>query len=97
LLRIALLAAAAAVVTGCASIDQSVTGFRPSEGDMWMHTAFVDAAYPDNAAGEARRMEILERWFEANQLCQNGYVIDSREVVMRNATAGDVFYEGHCL
>jgi hypothetical protein len=97
LLRIALLAAAAAVVTGCASIDQSVTEVRPSDGDIWMYTAFVDAAYPDNAAGEARRMEILERWFEANELCRSGYVIDSREIVMRSATDGDVLYEGHCL
>ncbi|MCW5695677.1 MAG: hypothetical protein KIS96_02960 [Bauldia sp.] len=97
MLRIVLLAAAAAVVTGCASIDQSVTAFRPSDGDIWMYTAFVDATYPDNAAGEARRMEILERWFEVNELCQNGYIIDSREVVMRSATVGDVLYEGHCL
>jgi hypothetical protein len=85
------------VVAGCTSIDQPVTAAQPSDGDIWMYTAFVDAAYPDNAAGEARRMEILERWFEANGLCGNGYVIDSREIVMRSATDGDVLYRGHCL
>lgn len=95
-------AAAALSLSACAAVDRpAMTEFEPLENGRFRYEAATDAVYPaDSPTAEAERMRWLEQYLADNAVCQDGYEITERKLVLvREALLGDVhriYYSGTC-
>lgn len=89
-------------VLGCAPYDMEVQSqFRPGPNGTFTYKNVADAIYPDeDPQAERDRMVRLEKYLADNGLCPAGYVITSRQAVVRKegliGTIKDIHYEGRC-
>jgi hypothetical protein len=96
------------LLVGCSSLDRPyMSSFEPFTDNggqttfrFRAHTASIP--YPeDSKEGEAVRKTWLEKYLSLNNLCQNGYEIIERKVVMRAETfagpARTIYYTGRCI
>lgn len=105
--QIAAIALAAALV-GCTNTDRlAMSDFYPETSPDGGPAEFVftangsTIAYPSGMEAEPSRMQWLEVYLEANQMCPNGYEITDRQVIARGSAFGgnlhQVRYRGRCL
>ncbi len=103
MIRLATIAIAASVLSGCSAYDRAaLTTFEPIGSDHFRFKAFADNIYPlDSPGGEQERIGWLQEYLTDNKFCLSGYVIDERKVVVKVkgalGTVYDLFYSGHCL
>lgn len=92
------------LAVGCASLNKStMTRFEPfTEGGkskFRFSSERNDSVYPDDSEGESVRIGWLNEYIFDNNLCGNGYVIDSRVVVKGGDLYGlrkSYYYVGSC-
>jgi len=92
-------------LSGCVSMDRHYhTKFEPvttQNGNQgFKYFALANIIYtPDKKEDEDIRMEWLQKWLTANNMCKNGYEITERKEVATGALSDSVkhiYYTGKC-
>lgn len=101
--RLWLAAPMALGLAACAGVERAnLTEFEPLGDGHFRYEAAADSiSYPpESQAAEAKRMEWLEGYLADNSYCPDGYLISSREVVLKHealiGTGYQIFYRGEC-
>jgi len=96
------------LVTGCADIHKSADYERhrysqfvvPYErNDVMYFDVTLNVEFPDDEAGEAKRMEWLRAWLEQRNMCADNYEVVKRrpfEPMENNPAHYDLRYEVKC-
>ncbi len=103
--KILMCALSSTVFSGCVNIDRHYhTKFEPAttiDGQQgFKYFALANIIYtPDKKEDEDIRMEWLQKWLIANNMCKNGYEITERKEVATGALSDSVkhiYYTGKC-
>lgn len=92
-------------LSGCVNLDRNYhTKFEPiitKDGpQQFKYFALANMIYlPDSKEDEDIRMQWLQTWLTANNMCKNGYEITERKAVSTGALSDSVkhiYYTGQC-
>ena len=96
------------LVSACADMHKSADFERHrysqlsepyDRNDVMYFDATFTADFPDNAAGEAKRMEWLQAWLQQRNMCTDGFEVVTRrpfEPMESNPARHDIRYEVNC-
>jgi len=96
------------LVSGCAEIHKSADYERHrysqfvvpyDRNDVMYFDATINVEFPDDEAGEAKRMEWLRAWLGQRNMCADNFeIVDRRpfEAMENNPAQHDIRYEVKC-
>jgi hypothetical protein len=100
---VAMAAALAVILTGCAdSTKARTTDFTPISSTEFQYRSLADSWQhkTDDPAEETTRLGYLQKYLADASMCPSGYDISDRKVVYKDTEMGidfyDIHYRGRC-